>query len=352
MALFYGRSDAEVSLINLAKKHGFTVNVLEDFDDLVKEMKQGFADAKEKERTAVNVEISELSERASSLNEIISDKTPGIEEDVKRERSAIKKEIDELTVKFNLRNLFKYTASTIKRLWKIRRYNYLKDPEREIRKRLQKEYRQLEEAERRARYLKEHFNKEVDRRLKGLRKKLDEILRVKDSREYAGAVGEVRVIKNLAKLPDEYHVINDCNLSLETWTRLDGKNLRTAQIDHLVIGPTGVYVIETKNWSKETMEKSFQSEYNPYHQVQKAQRITYLTLNPGRYGGFLRKIHYRVGKKEIKIKSIIAICGAEIPHSKKRNTIVLIPEEIPKCIKKDKILLTDERINWAVKNCV
>ncbi len=352
MAVFYGRSGAEVNLITLAEKHGFNVNVLEDFDELVEEMKQGFSDAKEKERVAVNVEISDLSERASSLKETIRDKIPGIEEDVNRERRSLIKEIDDLTVKFNLRSIFRYTTATVKRLWKIRRYNYLKDPAREIRKRLQKEYNDLKNTEKRTRYLKEHFNEEVDLRLEGLRKRLEVVLMVKGSREYAGAVGEVRVVKNLARLPDEYHVINDCNLCLETWAGLDGKPIRTAQIDHLVVGPTGVFVIETKNWSKETVENAFQSGYTPYHQVRKARRITYLTLNPGRYGNYLQRLHYRAGKKEIKINSIIAICGAEIPNGKKRHTRVLIPEEIPKHIQRNNILLTDERINWAVKNCV
>ena len=50
-----------------------------------------------------------------------------------------------------------------------------------------------------------------------------------------GAVGEVLVAGILEDLPAEYIVINDVTQ-------------RLGNIDHIVIGPTGVFVIDTKNW--------------------------------------------------------------------------------------------------------
>ena len=50
-----------------------------------------------------------------------------------------------------------------------------------------------------------------------------------------GAVGEVVVAGILEGLPDPYIVIND-------YTK------RFGNIDHIVVGPTGVFVIDTKNW--------------------------------------------------------------------------------------------------------
>ncbi len=65
-------------------------------------------------------------------------------------------------------------------------------------------------------------------------RRMDELERVRD-RMLSGAVGEERVGLILQGLPEEFHVINDLPL---------GKG----NLDHVVIGPTGVYVIETKNW--------------------------------------------------------------------------------------------------------
>ena len=50
-----------------------------------------------------------------------------------------------------------------------------------------------------------------------------------------GADGEVHVGNALGLLPDEYNVINDLKTDF-------------GNIDHVVVGPSGVYVLDTKNW--------------------------------------------------------------------------------------------------------
>jgi hypothetical protein len=50
-----------------------------------------------------------------------------------------------------------------------------------------------------------------------------------------GAVGEAIVAATLGHLPDDFVVINDLSK-------------RFGNIDHVVIGPTGIYVVDTKNW--------------------------------------------------------------------------------------------------------
>src|SRR5262249_595143 len=53
-----------------------------------------------------------------------------------------------------------------------------------------------------------------------------------------GKMGESAVTRALCGLPDEYVLLNDLMLP-------DGKG----NVDHLVIGPSGLFVIETKNYS-------------------------------------------------------------------------------------------------------
>lgn len=52
-----------------------------------------------------------------------------------------------------------------------------------------------------------------------------------------GLAGEQIVAKELSGLPDTYYVFNDVTVRL---------NKKLAQIDHIVVGPTGVFAIETK----------------------------------------------------------------------------------------------------------
>ena len=55
-------------------------------------------------------------------------------------------------------------------------------------------------------------------------------------RFFKGARGEEKVSGVLAKLPDTYHVFNDFDC-------------RGAHVDHVVVGPCGVFSVETKCWS-------------------------------------------------------------------------------------------------------
>jgi len=54
-------------------------------------------------------------------------------------------------------------------------------------------------------------------------------------RFFKGARGEERVSWILRSLPDRYHVFNDF---------VAGR----AHVDHVVVGPAGVFAVETKNW--------------------------------------------------------------------------------------------------------
>jgi hypothetical protein len=65
-------------------------------------------------------------------------------------------------------------------------------------------------------------------------RRLDELESERESMR-KGAVGEKSVAHTLSKLPDEFRVVNDLPTP-------------TGNLDHVVIGPTGVFVVETKNW--------------------------------------------------------------------------------------------------------
>ncbi|MCM2465955.1 nuclease-related domain-containing protein [Methanoculleus oceani] len=74
---------------------------------------------------------------------------------------------------------------------------------------------------------------------------------------YIGAIGEEAVITALSRLPDEYHLFNDVNLRFHPpihWREMNDY-IKSSQIDHIVVGPTGLFVVETKNWKFSDIEK-------------------------------------------------------------------------------------------------
>lgn len=71
-----------------------------------------------------------------------------------------------------------------------------------------------------------------------------------------GAQGEELVIQALSQLSDDFHVLNDINLHFRRAIHWRERNeyIKTCQIDHLVVGPTGIFLVETKNWKISDIE--------------------------------------------------------------------------------------------------
>ena len=71
-----------------------------------------------------------------------------------------------------------------------------------------------------------------------------------------GSKGEETVINALSRLSDEYFVLNDINLRFHPalfWNKT-GEYIKTCQMDHIVTGQTGIFVLETKNWTSSNIE--------------------------------------------------------------------------------------------------
>lgn len=79
-----------------------------------------------------------------------------------------------------------------------------------------------------------------------------------------GALGEQKVVKTLESLSDEYYLINDFAISFSTpiYYRQEEDYIKSIQIDHILVAPSGVFLIETKNWSKESLENFLFNSFN------------------------------------------------------------------------------------------
>lgn len=121
----------------------------------------------------------------------------------------------------------------------------------------------------------------------------------------AGAIGEHLVAKELEKLPNSFVLINDFSLTFHKplYNKRENDRIFSIQIDHLMITPAGIFIIETKNWSKLSLES-----YNlrsPVKQIQRANFALYVLLNGNNIGPILKQHHW--GKKEIPLRNIVAM---------------------------------------------
>lgn len=99
---------------------------------------------------------------------------------------------------------------------------------------------------------------------------LDSLLR---SPELAGAKAELEVIETLRSLPGGYVVLNNVQLKAERFIKYNGVPLQSAQVDHLVLSPAGVFIIETKRWSRQFVQAG--NYHNPFDQVSRAAYLCY-----------------------------------------------------------------------------
>jgi hypothetical protein len=78
-----------------------------------------------------------------------------------------------------------------------------------------------------------------------------------------GAIGEQKVVKELEKLSDDYILINDftCGFNPPIYNHKENDHIHSVQVDHILVSPSGVFLIETKNWSQHSLENL--SLYSP-----------------------------------------------------------------------------------------
>lgn len=129
---------------------------------------------------------------------------------------------------------------------------------------------------------------EVARRVEGARRVVQGIETLAHSPTLANAVAERAVIRTLSTLPDEFVLINDLHLTCDRDIAFEDGYLKAAQLDHLLIGPTGIYAIETRNWSSTLAADGDESD--PILQVARASFLYSHILKEAGYDQIVRSI--------------------------------------------------------------
>ena len=333
----FGHSGAEKSLLEISRGFGFQPGCFDDISNKEQSLKAQYSMRSPAEFAKVEAEIKDLEAGIDKFEKIIESKSFEITAEISLRIKNLEVEIDKLeNIKFSLSSLFSYLISKLTLHNKKRLYLNLKlNPKKEIDKLLKKEYSDLQSLANRCTYLKDHKENEVKKRLEPLYENLANMEKIKNSNEYKGAVGELKVIKNLEGLPEDYFLLNDVFLEIDEYITFNNSKLKSAQIDHLVVGPTGVYVIEAKNWSYNYVQKVFNEDsYTPCDQIERSSYLTYRYLNNLKYGNIFQKAYFNLTKDEIKVKSIIAVTGADIPHTKGQHTRVTRSNELSNYIQR------------------
>ncbi|QIJ89374.1 hypothetical protein C7H62_1565 [Mesoflavibacter sp. HG96] len=118
----------------------------------------------------------------------------------------------------------------------------------------------------------------------------------------SGAIGENLVVKEIKKLSNEYILINDFQLNFSTpiYYKKYNQRIYSIQIDHLLICKAGVFIIETKNWSKSSVNSI--NLRSPVEQIERTNFALYIYISEN-----INLNTHHWGEQQIPIRNLIVM---------------------------------------------
>ena len=163
--------------------------------------------------------------------------------------------------------------------------------------------------------------------LEQIKSKKDEIIQSKASNQAAqsyyalalfkqnesiitGAIGEQKALDELKNLPDSFVVINNLQISMNRpiYNSKTNDRIYSIQADHVVVGPTGIFLIETKHWSEYTTK--LKSDFSPIDQLKRTNYALFCLLNPRPPKGFFASLFSKTITKKIAIRSVLLMTNS------------------------------------------
>jgi hypothetical protein len=122
-----------------------------------------------------------------------------------------------------------------------------------------------------------------------------------------GALGEQQVVKELEKLSDDCILINDftCRFRHPIYNRQENDYIKSIQIDHILVSPSGIFLIETKHWSQQSINDT--SLYSPVQQIKRTSFALYKIFNGEISSAKLKLNKHHWGDRKISIRNLIVL---------------------------------------------
>ena len=162
----------------------------------------------------------------------------------------------------------------------------------------------------------------------------------------AGAKGEYAVEQELKKLPNNFYVINDYKLDFvrPIINKQTGEKIFSIQIDHLVVSPGGVFILETKNWSQKSI-KSLNLR-SPIEQIQRSSYALFVFMNKN-----ISINTHHWGSKQISLKNVLVMTGVSTEEKFKFIAVKQL-NQLNKYLKYFDAIFSDDEVKWLAKTLV
>lgn len=288
MAIIHGCSESEKNIIQACS---FSIKKHEDIDLILQKLNNQLKEKKDIFSKQLPKRINEEEEILKKFRNELSAIKRKLEEEIKSHKNILKenkKNKKWFSVLINYIQLFK--------LEHFPKHEEMYETENNIK---QQEITLLD--------WKNNSLKIFNRNETELLNKIDGLNRIKVSPYYPGAVGEIKVLNELSRLDNKYQILGGLNVELDDYVSYNGEwNLKSAQMDFVIVCLKGVFLIEVKNWSSSYY--NHHTDISPYEQLSRAGRVLYIFLKS------------ELGN-EVKVKNILIPIQNNIPYNQKYNFI-------------------------------
>lgn len=341
MARIYGKIESLKSLKSELENNGiFRFNS-------VKEIKAFLSNYNSEKLTILNNQSDKLekeySETCSNLKQRLQNKT----EIINLETEKIDNRISDLLRKINIIdtkdvNFLKKIISNVKLYSLKKQSNYFIKNKNEILNTSVKEItRNIQNDEIFIREYETNRQTLIEKRAKSEIEKLEYIRNViENSRNLiSGAIGENLVVKEIKKLSNDYVLINDFNLSFSRpiFHKKHNQRIFSVQIDHLLISKAGIFIIETKNWSKSSVNTI--NLRSPIEQIERSNFALYAYISENIT---LNEHHW--GEQQIPIRNLIVMINNK-PKGKFKYVKIKLLNELNDYINYFDPVLTENQVD-------
>jgi hypothetical protein len=123
----------------------------------------------------------------------------------------------------------------------------------------------------------------------------------------AGAIGEKLVENELKKLSDKNVLFNDFSINFKTpiYNKKENDRIYSIQIDHLLVTNSGIFLIETKNWSKKSIESL--DLRSPVKQIMRTSYALFVILNSNRKKIGINFSRHHWGDKQLPVRNVVVM---------------------------------------------
>jgi hypothetical protein len=260
----------------------------------------------EKEKNLLNLELKELNTEIETTRQ-------QTEQILTDEIEKIKQELD-ISISNNPTNLFQ-KINKILSVWNLKRK--IRHKENKFESNLKKTISHLidnfQEKSSRHQFIVSNADEAVKQSVHHSLSELERKKAVIDNLNsfIYGALGEQKVVKALENLSDECILINDFSVSFSPaiYNRQENDYIKSVQIDHILIAPSGIFLIETKNWSEKSLANL--SLRSPVQQIRRTSFVLFKLLNNEMSNYHLSLDRHHWGDKKISIKNLIVMTNTK-----------------------------------------